>query len=83
VELVKFCTSDAQYQHFLKKGDITREEAKKLADDIESTVLSNVNEYAGVTKSRRKPLVLGISAAYLRGKMNERKCHLLKLYFHE
>jgi hypothetical protein len=32
---------------------------KKLADDIESTVLSKVNEYAGVTKSRRKPLVLG------------------------
>lgn len=79
VELVEFCTSDAQYQS-LKKGDLTREEVKKIADEIELRVLSKINELAGVTKSRRKPLVLGIGT-YLRGQMNERKVASLEALF--
>jgi hypothetical protein len=51
---------------------LLRREVKKIADDIQSTVLSNINELADVTKTRRKPLVLGIGT-YLRGQMNERK----------
>jgi hypothetical protein len=39
---------------------------------MESKALSKNNELAGVTKGRRKPLVLGIGT-YLRGQTNERK----------
>jgi hypothetical protein len=74
--------NSAQVMHStsLLKGDLKREEVKKLAGDIESRVLSKVNELAGVTKSRRKPLVLGIGT-YLRGKMNKRKVSSVEALF--